>query len=634
MADNPFLTGIDVGDNPFLQGVSMDQSPEDKAALPRQEPITWDERLKATLLFDDSPKRRAAYLKRIGYELDPKNDNKMRPLGSQGPYDMELDPGGVADVAQYFKTGKKSGLKELTLDLVEGLDSMFQGAAEEAVGQAAGVAAGAGAAAPTAGVGAIPAYAAGRSLGRATANLLLSNAKEAVGDMFLDEEIPVEYQDKLLKAAISSVAPEVITGAGKSVVSAGKKSLEALRGGFKNLLNIGGGKVSDAALDAVARDPKTFTNMDNLKNATGFLTNKISELTGLGPEDGIPRKFKDLGDNSAFKLKMSELENGRRDIVNELSGFSEANTHPNVIIGMIEQAKDSALANKPLKSKDTQALATQFDDYIDQIRNSVGDKGSINFKQLDETIKEIQKDAYSSEGSVASTLRGLGNKFNTYAKRLATKAQEARGIDTKSYADSKAAEAKIFDAFESFSKNVTPQKVMTQVIGGDKGTMTGRSTDFTKKAMTETFDKLDSALGTNISNDVKSGQLQAELFRAIESSKVPRGSGGFLTGAAAVGVPTFLATGNPAAATAAGLAGGIAATPSVGLRAVGSLSRGIEKGAGIEDALTRFQGGGGGTSSDLIRAALQGSNMEQPLTDTLRPAPQATPARNPFLEGQ
>lgn len=631
MADkkDPFAD-IEAETDPFAD-ITADESP---AVEPRSQPLTFDERLKATLFFDDNQKRRASFMKRIGFELDPKDMNKVRPIGSQGDYSIEIDPGGLADIKQYYKTGSKAGLKELALDTVEAVDSFLQGAVEEAVGTGAGVLAGGGAGvatAPLGGAGAIPGFIGGRAVGRATANLLLNDAKEQIGNLFLDEEVPVEYQDKLFKAAVTSVAPEAVMGAGKSVVTGAKKALEGLRGGFKQLLNIGGGKVSEEALDAVTRDPKTFANIDNLKNATGVLTEKLSAITGLGPEDGVPKKFRDLGENSLFKQKMAASEELRKDTVNQLSGISEANTSVETAKNILKQFKDKLTANKALQSKDTQGVVSQIDDYMKQLDSSAGPDGYINFKQLDETIKEIQKDAYGSEGSVATGLREVSGQFNDYAKKLADTVAQKNGLDISSYSASKAKEAKIFDAYEAFAKNVTPQRVMTQVIGGGNKTATGTGADFTRKALTETFAKMDDALETKISDSVQSGQLQAELFRAIESSKIPRGSGGFLTGGATLAAPVALATGfNPTATTAAFLAGGIGSQPSNSLRAVSSLSRGINKLEGVEQGVQKLQTGAlQSTPADMLRAAVQGSNIETPLLDRLKPSTAPTPPQKP-----
>ncbi len=616
--------------NRFLKDVQ----PEDNTPTidPRSHPLTWDERLKATLLFDDNPKRRASYMKRIGFEVDPKDSNKVRPLGSQGGYDMEIDPGGLGNISQYYKDGKKSGLKEAGLDAVEALDSFFQGAAEEAAGLATGAAAAGTTGIPTGGAAAVPGFMAGRSAGRATANYLLNEGKEALGNLFLDEQIPVEYQDKLFKAAVTSVAPEAIAEGGKMLLGAGKTALKGLQSGFKALLNIGGGNVSEAAMDALVKDPKTFANADNLKNATTAISEKIGTITGLGPEEGIPKRFRDLGDSSLFKTKMSEAENLRRDTVNTLSGVQEANTTVQFLTDMLEQAKAKVMSDKPIKSKDTQSIATQFDDYISQIKNAAGPDGSINFKQLDNTIKEIQTDAYGSEGAVAPALRSLADNVNGYAKKLATTASEQRGLDIKDYAASKAQEAKIFNAFESFSKNVTPQKVVQHTIGAGDKAMRGTGGDITKQALTNTFSELDDALGTQITPAIQTGQLQAELFRAIESSKIPRGSGGAVS-RAAIGAAPGLLTGNTPLALGGAAAGVIAGDPSMGLRAVGSLGRQIGNIDAAQQAVSSFQQGAGGTTQDMLRAALQGG-AEAPtnaIQQTLNSLPEPQKPKNRFL---
>lgn len=630
MADaekNPFIDDSLQEENPFIE--------MGKPKVVRAEPLTASERLKLVLLFDDK-KRRQSYLKKIGFEMDPSDTNKVRPLGSDEKFATEIDPGGLSDLSQYYANpkGGKAGLSELALDTVEALDSFFQGAAEEAAGLAAGATAAGTAGVPTAGAAAIPAFMGGRAIGRATANLLLTNLKEEIGNLMLDETVPVGMEDKLFQAAISSVAPEVVMSAGKGVVNSGKQALRGLRSGFQYLMNMTGGNVSDEAMEALAKDPKTFGNIDNLKKAPEKIMEMISQSTGLGPEEGIPRKFRDLGDTGLFKTKMAEAEQLRRATVNQLAGDNAASTNAEFIIGMLQNAKDKLLSDKVVKSKNTQSAAAEFDNYINMVKQATGNNGVINFKQLDEMVKEIQDDAFGSEGAAAVALRGLAHDVNSYAKSVANRVAETSGLDISDYVASKAKEAKIYNAFDSFAKNVTPQKALTRIIGrGAKGA-TGKGTDFTDKALSETFANMDDALDTEISSSLQNGQLQNEILRAVEGGKFSQGSRGFWTGAAALGLPTAMATGgNPLATGAAMMAGGIGASPNQALPAISGLSRGINRLSGVDSFLNDMQLGSGGNQADMLRAAIQGASEKVPpassFIDRLKPPPEE---KNPFIE--
>jgi hypothetical protein len=156
-------------------------------------PITALDRYVLQFIFDTQPERRKQYLKEKGWDVDPKDENRIRPLGTKGEFDTEIDPGGFFNVKQYLpKNASKDEVyrvaTELFTDVNEGILDFLQGAVIEGAGVAGmvpGAAVGTAVGGP---VGTVTGGTIGRSLGRAAMFQVMEQMKDQIGDYLTDTD--------------------------------------------------------------------------------------------------------------------------------------------------------------------------------------------------------------------------------------------------------------------------------------------------------------------------------------------------------------------------------------------------------------------------------------------------------------
>lgn len=571
MADNsdPFADLAAPADTPSL---TPDGSPSEPEAL------TLKDRIVMQTLFDTQPKRRAAYLKQKGWELNPKNDNEIRPLGSKEDFHTEIDPGGIFNINQYLKqkygekTGKQPAIKthvpEFVADAAEGLLDFVGGALIEGFGDVSGLGAGA-VTAPT-GPGAGLAFLGTRSAARGMAYNTLEKLKDTLGEFYLDKEIPVDWKERGIQTAIQAVGPEVIATGGKALLGGAQKTAQAVGAGFKTLLNLGGGKVDAVVMKALEKDPKLFTDQAALKGAGEGIQSQIDNLFGITAGENVPKSFADVGANSPFKQKMAALEQTRRQVVGQLVNNREADMTVEEVLapiyGEIERINNmrvkSDTVDKPalkyLKSKAGELLSSVDGNY----------KAKIMFNDVDQFIQKVQKDSWGKDVEYGPTLRTAIENVNQAAKAHLDPIFQKAGLPNL-YADTKAQESQIFKAFEAGRDNINRNNMMKTIIGGIAEGSTGNSArDVTTRKVTSAMSDIDQALGTDFSNQLQTGQMQSQVYNAMQSGRFPTGSAGALTRATTVGGATALATHNPALGVLAGGAAALGGMPQVALPAI------------------------------------------------------------------
>lgn len=652
MADenDPFAS-IDLG--------STDTPPA--GAESQTKPFTSVNRLIAQTFFDTQPKRRAAYLKRLGYELDPQDPNKMKPIGEPGKYYLDIDPGGMFDLKQYldqYRAGAKEGgavkgatrsMTELNMDLMEGAIDLMQGAFQEGVSDVAALGAAAGAVASGAGAPVSPLVALGtRSASRALIYQFIENSKDALGNLFLDEAIPADQGLRATQTAIQAVAPEILGKATKVGLEKATKGLGAtlnlVQNGFKNLLNIGGGNVDDIVLKGLAKDPKTFADMSKLEQGGDFLQNNfINPLTGTADEN-VPKNFFELGKDSLFKKKMATLESEKGSALTKLDSISGSGVKASDIISTLKNQIDSIMA-KRTRGEDDKLLVEALQERIKEVAKS-GPR-NFTFREADQFVDQLQKDAYKGQADYKQGLKFASGSINRLLKDSADTVDAQlvnAGQQPVNYRGINEAQSKIYNAFDSFSANVNRKNVLSTIVAGPLGAL-NQSTPrgVTANQMSQAIAEIDDALGTKFGEQVQTGQAQAQLFRAIQSGKIPRGAGGFLTSGGLAAATTAAATGgNVPLSLAAGVAGGLAGQPSVGLRAVGGLAnsqqvlQGVDQGvqSAIEGALTRSTPAAVGSRAAAGQLAKQPA-VQQPIQNvnqSLLQSAGAVEEDDPFAE--
>jgi hypothetical protein len=581
---------------------AIDKAMAEGDASPAQ-PITTLDRLIMTTLFDTQPKRRAEYLKQKGWELDPKDDNNIRPIGTSGPYDSQIDPGGFLNFKQYYnpKTGGwKPGTAEFTKDAGEGIMDIVQGAIIEGGGDTAGLIGALGAGAATGGAGVGPGFLVGRAAGRAGTYEFIEAFKDKLGNYFTDNDIPPDQKLRAMQAGIQSVAPEIVGAAAKGglkvAAKAAGKTFDMASSGFKKLLNIGGGNVDPEAIKALIKNPEKFANEEYLKNATSQINDTINTIYGKELGEARPKNFFELGKASPLVQKMDALESAKRTEVAKLTGRKEADTTLEELISPLQEMVYSIDGN-PNKSINDKATAKYLKTKIaDLTKFGVKAEGQqpnmstkLPFTTMDQVIGKFQKDIYNKSGERnewADAVEGVVGRLNS---QLKTKADEVyvrdlgfpsvdvakkNGLHGLSpYTMANAEQSKIFDYTNNvILPNLDTNRVTRTIFSG---TPKGTSADKIALDTGAAVQHLDELLGTNIYGDLQTGQLQNNLYQAMQKSRLPRGSGGLLTGAAtgaalggAAGAPIGMA--GPGA-IAGGVAGALASQPSVGLKAIGNL---------------------------------------------------------------
>jgi len=545
------------------------------------------ERLIATLLFDTQPKRRAAFVERFGYELNPKDDNLIKPIGADDEQYFPIDPGGIFDFKKYGKTGKMpstfgQGMLESVIDILEGASDVAQGTAIEAGGDVSAV-------------GGPVALAAGRGAGRMATFNAIESAKDAIGNIFLDKEIPVDYGIRATQSAIQAVGPEALSGAvskGKDILSGTAKLVSK---GVRNLLNIGDGTIGNQAWNAIIKNPEIVADENKLVKAGSGLDSSVEQLIG-----GHNKSTADFS-NTAYQRKMNELEPLRKLEAEKLSMDRNLDAPIDKIINLFESAKLD-LARPDIKSQSRKDGIAYLQNHIDSLKsaresmsgNLPGpEAGRYNFGQVDEMVKELQKDLYSKKtlnvdwrDAIKKVVDGDGG-LNTLLKNAATNAGSP-------YASIKQQESKLFSAFEDNVQNIDAAKVRRFTMGDDLMSPKGTSTDTTARLFRESVAKTDDALGTDFYNQFRTGQIQNKYWEQL-NKQGPRGSGGSLIPALAAGSTVGGAVASKTGSPGLGfVAGGLAAAPVYALTqprfgtktAVGAakLGNAIE-GIGVPEAL-------------------------------------------------
>lgn len=539
----------------LTEGSAPKPSPEDKE-------LSLRDRLISTLIFDTQPKKRAAYLKRQGFELNPKDDNLFRVLGSKDDNWYKIDPGGVFDYSQY----KKGGMSEFGKDALEGVLDFLQGGVTEAAGSGAALATAGG----TMGAG-IPAAPVARVGGRIAMFNAIEGVKDKIGDLFLDEEIPTDYALRATQTAIQGVGPEAIQAAAKGSVKALSGAFSGVSKGVRNLLKIGDGKIGVQAWEALKRDPALIADENALRNASSTVDSAVERLLG-----GQNKQTADFS-SSVFQEKMTPLETARKEAASELD--QRISIEPARLKAFFQKAKID-LEQPLIKSQRRQDSIKYIDDLISQV-DQIMPKGKpgeaarqaprIPFSKVDEMVKELQSDLYSKK-LLNSDWRDAIKKVVDGPQGLNSLLKQAADQAGSPYSKIKSQEAQLFQAYDNLVQNVDVNKARRFVIGDDFLDPKFTSTDPIAKNFRLAVEEADQVLGTKIGDSLKSGQIQGQFWKSIADSG-PRGSGGFLTGAASTGLPTYGAMSiagapQPAAAGAAAVAataGGLLSQPRIGV---------------------------------------------------------------------
>lgn len=565
MADkkNPFLEGLEE-DNPFLQGLDPSAEPDAIKTVP----IDDDQRLILQNVFDTQPKKRKAYLEQLGWEMNDKNDNLIRPLGSQIAWsDAEkIDPG-VGDLKEVYKKGAASkhfagGLmavaKETSRDVTDVLADTIASTAS-GVGGAAGLAAGGG---PTpAGIGlAILGGAAGEAAAEVT--------KQSIADMILEKEIPTDKSSVIIQSLLGGTfnAATFVPGIRNAMRKGGAavndflaNKIASTRKELTNIISKNGG-ASVEFLEKYAKNPELY-DPKATESATTQIRDTYRKLFGLDPEKALPtrapkkiqrdsvfgQKLRPLNDEADLEIArimkdpdatvtfgdyieqlnpemgplMQKLKAGERltqqetDAINafnkeilelgEQAGVTQKEVVKGTAVKKLADGKETVVTEKGM-----QALAPE------EVIQQISDK-PMSFATLENNIDVLQDKAFRVDPvtgreaeipEVAMVAGRLRRYRDEVANKSFKKAIDEGQVVRRPLTDIKAEQSKILSAYNTASQMGKPDKIMQafkpQVVGN-------ASDSVAKEDVREALKAVDSVLGTKMEEEMTNGVFQKSI---------------------------------------------------------------------------------------------------------------------------
>lgn len=495
-------------------------------------------------LFDTQPKRREAYLKKLGYEMNPKNDNEYRPIGSEKSY-SEIDPGFEA----YFQKG---GLKEFAKDMGDvAFDFGVAGPATIAGGSAGALAGG-----PFA----IPAA----ILGGAGGNAAAEGVKKAAGDLMLDENVPIDKQGLVLQSLFAGIAPKVLTGAGKIAKEGWHAVLTAQKNAIVNAAVKSGGGLTEEILDKAVKNPEMFSK-ESVKNASGKLKEIYKNIFGM--EDPLKLDTPDRITGGAFGKKMNELNLLANAEVEKLSKDPAANfTYQEISQPLIERYKAlQARVDSGTADADQEAALGFLKEKITQLKDKTfKGKDTIDFKTAREYLSARQREISNNAKSLPNETsygRALIPAFGGDDGILSVVNSKASSLGSN-LPSVNAQRSRVLKAYNTATEALTPTNITNAFIGADS---------VKKQLIQDASKEIDSVLGTQFVPALESGAMQ----RVVENLYTnPKGFGsGRVNPQIIQGAIKGAASGGMAGAAAGGL--GMGRTGAV----VGGLIGGVGGGA-------------------------------------------------------
>lgn len=510
----------------------------------RKEPITNEERLIVQNLFDTQPERRMAYLKKIGFEMNPKDDNKIRPLGSDISWDnaAEIDPG----ILDTFKKGGFGALaKESFKDMTDvGWDMVIQNAAS-AGGATIGATGGATTGSVVPGVGTAAGGLVGGVLGGAAGNVASEALKVAAGDLLLDESIPADKGLMAVQSLTVGAMPSILKGVTKGGLGVVQGALNLRKQSIIAAAKRAGNGLTDVMIDRAAKNPEMFTE-EAVQGASQRLTGTYKHIFGIDPKDALtPKLAKKIQPDSVFGQKLAPLNRAANEEISALAMMPEASFKGSELLGPVDSAimrlsgkadrtVDENAALNYMKSKRTVIVenlkkdvpaTAKFDPYNAQ----------MDFRSGREILKVMQDDSFNRELPGSSVIGQIAGGFRQIAD------DKAAAVGSK-LPEINQTRSDILSVFDEARANLTPSKMEKAFVGEE---------NIAKGEAQLALSNMDQLFGSDFSRQVEDGSLQAQVLKAYKLNK-NQGSGG--TNAAMVSGAINGATKGAGVGAVAGLA--------------------------------------------------------------------------------
>lgn len=560
------------------------QAPNSKfnEALPR--PLDAWERFVVKYIFENQPARGAQYLKERGFEVNPKDNNQYRVAGKE-KY-AEVDPGGILNFGEHIREGKPAK-SDMVNDIVEFAADFVEGSITELAADIAGGISTIAGTAGTGGAGVIPAAGAGlavRSGVRMAAFNLFEGAKDQIGDLLLEQDIPVDQRLRAVQSLMTAAAPAVIEKAtpfiksgisssktgqliNKAVASAAEAPAKLYQKAVKGLIKLGVTDLDDATLDRLARDLPT--NPKATQEAAESIQRRVMDFMGM--ESGASKSSYSIF-KTEFGKKITSLEGAKKAALSRIDDQGASTID-------IKEAKkpfqnlllkiDSMLSDDS-ERKAAKAFIAQSVDEIDRL----GRNNKLTLGNIDSFVNARQKQLFNGPQSdwkrvaneaiagVANPEEGVTDGINTILKNRINKLDPAKVMDPETgemvsnYVLSNKQQSKVYDLYDRAKNVLTPKNATDTVFVGAKsqnktlaqaGVQRTSSPNLSKQLQfDDVLAETDALLGSNLGKELQTNQMRNQFFKYLENEKRK----GIVTGIRGQGTRAALASSR--AVTAAG----------------------------------------------------------------------------------
>lgn len=406
----------------------MKDAPERDVANQAQAPTEIDDTQRMVIqnFFDTQPKRRQEYLRKLGWEMNPEDDNQIRPLADPSAEWDEIDPS--PNFMTVLTPGKwAEGAKELVRDAGDIAFDVFAATPLIAGGAVKGATV---AGAPfVATPPALPvAVVLGGMAGGALGNTAAEGVKFAVQELLTDPNVPVDQGLLVTQSIMTGALGEIFrVGAKASTPLIKRFSLSRLKGkirAVKNAMREAGGFDQKIVNDAI-KNPERYTD-DAIKGAFDRLRKQTREIVGAGegevvktsrniPRDSVLGRIANVWNKKADEA-IDILSSARGANFKLFTGMhGEQGGIIDTLMGISKQIEAKPMA---LRTKDERHALKYLHKQILELAESYAPKSivkakgkpprvnfdilsrearELTFKEGRDFLKKVQKDAWESE---------------------------------------------------------------------------------------------------------------------------------------------------------------------------------------------------------------------------------------------
>jgi len=569
----------------LLEGVEL--------APVRETPLTATERLIVQNIFDTQPLKREQYLKEIGFEMDPEDTNRVRPLGSLGQYDIEIDPG----ISAMFKAG---GLAEIAKDLGDVAFDTLVASPLTAIGAAGAGVAGTAAAAPTGPAAPVFGFLSA-VLGGSVGNKQAEELKNTLADLYTDKDIPLDQRDLFAQSLLSGTMEATLPLIGRGVKTTLKKLDIADRlASMKAAFSAGGGLKNPEILEAAAKNPERFAP-EAVAGARQKLDETFRDLVGVADDQLIRRIREDVDSplpNGRIAKILSPLKSEQQKAYKMLAADPQANIKLSDAIeamkGRFAQAAETSPLSLPLPVRDArdkiknitaeflkakgvqisgkELKAASLEDLVKKAQGV-----DLNYVEMRNFVSRLQEESFDqATRSENGFLKGLARDGRVLADQVAEQASKANP-EIPNIPQINQRMSKLLTAYSNFAESATPDRLF---LAEKQGFMATSDQLTAQEALRTLAEEMKTPELANEFKDIAQQAWFDQLYRAplFEGAQLSSGR----TAGAVSGAKRGL-VGGLAAGTAVGLPLGVVvpgATPVVaGVTALGGGIKGALEGA-------------------------------------------------------